>query len=262
MWDGRRRWRRRWRRWWRRKGWSGWCHIGGAAAAGFACAVDALSVALRRHLAPLHASRVGEPHGVTLCIGSASCSLCGCAFRTCCACIQIAVLQPANLVAAEAWARVDACCEQQLRCNDNGAPASPSNHIPVAGSAREACGQGVMRRVCDDGGLLDGRAGSILVLSGLTVIIIGQEEATTTSDTSTATLLYPTTASELCINGYVGCGRKITWGPGQPRAGLRACFFLFVPGERERGILSLRAWDCVASARRGLPLGRKIYLLT
>ena len=25
--------------------------------------------------------------------------------------------------------------------------------------------------------------------------------------------------------------------------------------------LSLRAWDCVASARRGLPLGRKIYLL-
>jgi hypothetical protein len=26
--------------------------------------------------------------------------------------------------------------------------------------------------------------------------------------------------------------------------------------------LSLRAWDCVASARRGLPLGRKIYLLT
>ena len=40
----------------------------------------------------------------------------------------------------------------------------------------------------------------------------------TTSDTSTATLLYPTTASELCINGSVGCGRKITWGPG-----LRAC---------------------------------------
>jgi hypothetical protein len=157
MWDGRRRWRRRWRRWWRRKVWSWWCHIGGAAAAGFACAVDALSVALRRHLAPLHASRVGEPHGVTLCIGRASCSFCGCAFRTCCACIQIAVLQPANLVAAEAWARVDACCEQQLRCNDNGAPASPSNHIPVAGSAREACGQGVMRRVCDDGGLLDGQ---------------------------------------------------------------------------------------------------------
>jgi len=26
--------------------------------------------------------------------------------------------------------------------------------------------------------------------------------------------------------------------------------------------LSLRAWDCVASARRGLPFGRKIYLLT
>ena len=26
--------------------------------------------------------------------------------------------------------------------------------------------------------------------------------------------------------------------------------------------LSLRAWDCVASARRGLPPGRKIYLLT
>ena len=51
-----------------------------------------------------------------------------------------------------------------------------------------------------------------------TVIIIGQEETTTTSDTSTATLLYPTTASELCINGYVTCGRKITWGPG-----LRAC---------------------------------------
>ena len=24
--------------------------------------------------------------------------------------------------------------------------------------------------------------------------------------------------------------------------------------------LSLRAWDCVASARRGLPFGRKIYL--
>lgn len=26
--------------------------------------------------------------------------------------------------------------------------------------------------------------------------------------------------------------------------------------------LSLRAWDCVASARRGLPFGRKNYLLT
>ena len=42
----------------------------------------------------------------------------------------------------------------------------------------------------------------------------------TTSDTSTATLLYPTTASGLCINGSVGCGRKITWGPGL-RAGMQ-----------------------------------------
>jgi len=34
-------------------------------------------------------------------------------------------------------------------------------------------------------------------------------------------------------------------------------------GSRVRDLpLSLRAWDCVASARRGLPFGRKIYLLT
>ena len=32
------------------------------------------------------------------------------------------------------------------------------------------------------------------------------------------TAAHPTAASELCINGYVTCGRKITWGPG-----LRAC---------------------------------------
>jgi hypothetical protein len=32
------------------------------------------------------------------------------------------------------------------------------------------------------------------------------------------TAAHPATASELCINGNVGCGRKITWGPG-----LRAC---------------------------------------
>ena len=32
------------------------------------------------------------------------------------------------------------------------------------------------------------------------------------------TAAHPATASELCINGYVTCGRKITWGPG-----LRAC---------------------------------------
>jgi len=32
------------------------------------------------------------------------------------------------------------------------------------------------------------------------------------------TAAHPATASELCINGNVACGRKITWGPG-----LRAC---------------------------------------
>ena len=32
------------------------------------------------------------------------------------------------------------------------------------------------------------------------------------------TAAHPAAASELCINGFVGCGRKITWGPG-----LRAC---------------------------------------
>ena len=32
------------------------------------------------------------------------------------------------------------------------------------------------------------------------------------------TAAHPATASELCINGFVACGRKITWGPG-----LRAC---------------------------------------
>ena len=32
------------------------------------------------------------------------------------------------------------------------------------------------------------------------------------------TAAHPAAASELCINGFVACGRKITWGPG-----LRAC---------------------------------------
>ena len=48
-------------------------------------------------------------------------------------------------------------------------------------------------------------------ISGLTVIKIGQEEATTTSDTSTATLLYPATgqssASRICrvrANNHLG----------------------------------------------------------
>jgi hypothetical protein len=53
----------------------------------------------------------------------------------------------------------------------------------------------------------------------LTVVIIGQEETTTTErhiDGHTA--VHPATASELCINGFVTCWRKITWGPG-----LRAC---------------------------------------
>ena len=43
---------------------------------------------------------------------------------------------------------------------------------------------------------------SVTTFSGLTVIIVGQEGTTTTSDPSTATLLYPNYQSELWINGY------------------------------------------------------------
>ena len=49
--------------------------------------------------------------------------------------------------------------------------------------------------------------------------VIGRDETTTTSDTSTATLLYIRLPRQnSALNGFVRCGRKITWGPG-----LRAC---------------------------------------
>ena len=45
--------------------------------------------------------------------------------------------------------------------------------------------------------------------SGLTVIIIGQEETTTTKrHINGHTAVHPATASELCINGFVTCGRR------------------------------------------------------
>ena len=72
-------------------------------------------------------------------------------------------------------------------------------------------------------------AGTILVLkiriqglqlSGLTVIIIGQDEATTTSDASTATLLYPATGQNSASTDMSRAGEK--YHLGGPGAGRRA----------------------------------------
>ena len=83
-------------------------------------------------------------------------------------------------------------------------------------------------------------------------MIIGQEETTTTSDTSTATLLYPTTSSELCINGSVACVRAKK-SPGVP--GFVPALFLLQQFLQRQRLSCTTATDKVlftSEAHRGL----------
>jgi hypothetical protein len=85
--------------------------------------------------------------------------------------------------------------------------------------------------------------------------------------TVTQTMIYVRNAWAMAETGWGwgSAGSRTAWGRCPVMGWLEGgCVGLRLVGGRTRGswVLSLRAWDCVASARRGLPWGRKIYLLT
>ena len=91
--------------------------------------------------------------------------------------------------------------------------------------------------------------------------------------TVTQTMIYVRNAWAMAETGWGwgSAGSRTAWavsGVGDGLAGRwRAVGLVYgwlVVGREAAGYsrYALRAWDCVASARRGLPWGRKIYLLT